>query len=57
LEPRTSLDLGLHEARFETFPDTYGVVELQGDNILAEILRIRPSALNRFDYVFPTPLD
>ncbi|MCB0322282.1 MAG: right-handed parallel beta-helix repeat-containing protein [Bdellovibrionales bacterium] len=51
-------DFGLHEALvFGTEADSYGLVRISGGSVLAEVLRLRPSASGGFDYVFPTPVE
>lgn len=50
-----SLDIALHDtATFNTAPNTYGSVTVNGSNLFPEILRIRPGSTSDFDFVFPT---
>lgn len=54
LAPYSTLELPLHDsARFGTVADSYGLVEVKGANLIAQLLRIRPLGIG-FDFVFPT---
>lgn len=49
-------DFGLHEAAvYGTSADSYGQVQVNGNGVTAQVLRIRPdAATGGFDFVFPT---
>ena len=54
LAPYATLELPLHDlGRFGTQRDSYGLIEVEGANLISQLLRIRPEGTS-FDFVFPT---
>ena len=55
LQSHTGVDFGLHEtSNYGTTIDNYGTLEVSGDGIMADLLRVRPSSRGGFDFVAVT---
>jgi hypothetical protein len=53
---KSSLDLPLHHSSFGTSSNTYGLVKIEGQGLLTEILRVKTNSHGEFDFIFPTSL-
>jgi hypothetical protein len=55
LPANNGIDLGIHEyTNYGTTADTYGLVDVQGTQLLTELLRIRPTTAGTIDFAAPT---
>ena len=59
LAPHSGADLGLHQfANYGTSPDTYGLVQIEGGGLMADLIRVRETSrfAAELDFIFPTAL-
>lgn len=55
LSGNNGFDLGLHEtATYKTSLNSYGLIEVQGNDLLTEVIRIKPSGSGEPDFVATT---
>ncbi|MCB0347012.1 MAG: hypothetical protein KDD66_17970, partial [Bdellovibrionales bacterium] len=53
LPPKTGTDIGLHNAPFNTTPNSFGLMTVSGNGLSTEMLRLKNTGSGGVDFIFP----